>query len=414
MIDVEFENPDQVNRLASFAIHKIQAATRRVLYVAFLFANSDVWNALKRKAMEGIEVSVFAPPITSYSGGGIPAAYEIYRDAAALASERENFHFYACPLWWQKDRSLSYLRSLINVAYTLHAKFMVVDDSIYLPTSNFESAKHYDTCIYSDEPELAEECFTFSNDLQDFSVDMGPTPHSSLTDMIREAIAMTVRSRVENTRPYPFRRMLFLAPFYTYEPENFVRQRIVRLINESNETVDVMFQHFMPDVKPWSKPNSPSIMEALISRFDRGVDVRILAASGVTNQAAIRAEGAPILQSLLEARRIRRSTKVHAKFMCTDRGFLAGSMNVNPSSLFQSFFAQKTKVDIDSSLHILLPDAIGPEYEVLEERYGTIWQSIGYKSSVEVMLIQNWDDSNTHLRDQLHRFFNQSWSSVSA
>ena len=414
MIDVEFENPTQVDRLASFAVQRIQSARSRVLYIAFLFTNSNIWNALKRKVLEGTEVSVFAPPITSYSGAGIPEVYEIYHDAATLASERENFHFYACPLWWQKDRSLAYLRSLINVAYTLHAKFLVVDDSTYLPSSNFESARHYDLCVYSDDARLSEECYLFSKDLQEFSVDMGQTSHSSLRDMIREAARMTVCSRVESQRPYPFRHMLFVAPFYRYDPQNFIRQQIVRLIDESDEVVDVMFQHFMPDVKPWSEPDSPGIMEALVSKYARGVNVRILAASGVTNQAAIRAEDAPILRPLLQGGRIRRSPKVHAKFMCTDRGFLAGSMNINPSSLFYSFFNRRTKVDIDASLHILLPEAIAPEYEVPEERYGTIWQSIGYKSSVEVLLIQNWDDSNAHLRDRLHGFFNQSWSSVSA
>lgn len=412
MIDVEFESPAEVDKLANFAVQRIQGARSRVLYVAFLFTNSNIWNTLKRKAQEGIEVSVFAPPITSYSGPGIPAAFEIYHDAANLASERENFHLYACPLWWQKDRSLNYLRSLINIAYTLHAKFLVVDDSTYLPTSNFESARHYDLCIYSNDPHLSEECQLFSKDLEEFSVDMGQISRSSLVDMVKEATKMTTCSQVTKQKTYPFKHMLFVAPFYSYEPNNFIRQQIVKLIDESNEMVDVMFQHFMPDVKPWSEPNSPSIMEALVSKYERGVDVRILAASGVTNQAAIRAEDAPLLKQLLDDERIRRSPKVHAKFMVTDRGFLAGSMNINPSSLFQSFFANKTKVDIDPCLHILLPEAISPEHEVQQERFGTIWQSIGYKSSVEVLIVQNWDNQNKHLKEKLQGFFNQTWSSI--
>ena len=63
MIDVEFENPTQVDKLASFAVQRIQSARTRVLYIAFLFTNSNLWSALKRKVLEGIEVSVFAPPI---------------------------------------------------------------------------------------------------------------------------------------------------------------------------------------------------------------------------------------------------------------------------------------------------------------------------------------------------------------
>jgi phosphatidylserine/phosphatidylglycerophosphate/cardiolipin synthase-like enzyme len=412
MIDVEFENPSQVDRLADFAVQKIQGAKDNILYVAFLFTNCKIWKALKNKALEGLSVSVFSPPITSYSGGGIPDVYKIYQEASKLASERNNFHFFSCPLWWQKDRDLSYLRSLTNVAYTLHAKFLVVDDSVYLPTSNFESAKHYDICLYSTDPVLSAECITFSKDLEEFSVDMAQTQYSTLVEMIREATKMTVCSQVKTQKSYPFKRMLFVAPFYKYEPDNFVRQQIVNLIQQSNERVDVMFQHFMPDVKPWSIPNSPSIMEALVSKYSQGVDVRILAASGVTNQAAIRAEDAPVLKQLLEGGRIKRSPKVHAKFMVTDRGFLGGSMNINPSSLFQSFFAQKRKVDIDACLHILLPDAIASEHEVQEERYGTIWQSVGYKSSVEVLLVQNWNDQNKHLRESLRDFFDQSWSSV--
>src|SRR4030065_2197870 len=150
MIDAEFETPNQVDKLANFAIQKIESARTGVTYVAFLFTNIKVWKALKDKASEGLEVSVFAPPITSYSGATIPKAYEIYQEASALASKKENFHFYSCPLWWQKDRDLTYLRSLTNVAYTLHAKLLVVDDFTYLPSSNFESAKHYDVCVHSD------------------------------------------------------------------------------------------------------------------------------------------------------------------------------------------------------------------------------------------------------------------------
>lgn len=148
MIDVDFELPSQVDKLANFVVQKIQRAHTRILYVSFLFANRNIWTALRQKIQEGIEVTVFAPPITSYSGNGVPRAYEIYSEATDLSSARNNFHFYSCPLWWQKDRSLNYLQSFINVPYTLHAKLLVVDNYTYLPSSNFESAKHYDLCIY--------------------------------------------------------------------------------------------------------------------------------------------------------------------------------------------------------------------------------------------------------------------------
>jgi len=410
MMDITFETPSQVDKLADFAIEKILSARNRVLYVAFLFTNNRVWNALKSKVIEGVQVTVLAPPITSYSGDVIPKAFEIYNDAANLASERNNFSFYVCPLWWQKDRSLTYLRSLINVAYTLHAKLLVVDDSTYLPSSNFESARHYDVCVYSDDRNLADECYTFSQDLIEFSVDMKQTAHASLPDMIREAARMTILSKVQTQKPFQFKHLLFVAPFYRYEPQNYLRRQIARLLNESREFVDVMFQHFMPDVKPWSEPKSPNIMETLITRHMQGVNVRLLAASGVSNKAAIKAEDAPMLKPLISEKRIRRSTRVHAKFICTDKGFIIGSMNINPSSLLQAYFDQKIKVDIDPSLHILLPDAIPKEYEA--EKYGTIWQSTGFKSSVEVLMIQNWNEENNHMKEKLRGFFNQSWSEV--
>ena len=34
MIGIEFENPNQVDRLADFAIQKIQSASDKILYVA--------------------------------------------------------------------------------------------------------------------------------------------------------------------------------------------------------------------------------------------------------------------------------------------------------------------------------------------------------------------------------------------
>ena len=409
MIDVKFETPNQVDRLASFATERIQSAKSRVLYVAFLFTNLRVWNALKKKVIEGLDVTVFAPPITSYSGRALPSAFKIYNEASTLASQKPNFSFYFCPLWWQKDRSLSYLRSLINVGYTLHAKLLVIDDFTYLPSSNFEAKKHYDICVYSDEKSLAEESYIFSNDLKEFS--KLQTAYTKLGDMIKEATRMTVLSQVKKQKQYPFKNLLFVAPFYRYEPNNYVRLQIAKLPSESEKFVDVMFQHFMPDVKPWSEPKSPSIMETLISRHKHGVDVRLLAASGVSNIAAIRAEYAPILKSLIDEERIRRSTRVHAKFMYTDEGFLVGSMNINPSSLFQAYFDKKRKVDINASLHILLPDAIPEEYVARE--YGTIYESLGFKSSVEVLLIQNWNEENMHIKDKLRKFFNQSWSKVS-
>jgi len=410
MIDAVFETPSQVDKLADFAVERILNAKNRVLYVAFLFGNKKVWSALRRKALEGIDVTIFAPPITSYSGDGIPAAYDIYSDAANLATERSNLHFYVCPLWWQKDRSLTYLRSLINVPYTLHAKLLVVDDFTYLPSSNFESARHYDICVYSDEKLLSDESYLFSKDLAEFSIDVKDAKHASLQDMIVEAVRMTCLSSVQTQRPYPFKSMLFVAPFYKYEPNNFIRQQITKPLNESEEFIDVMFQHFMPDVKPWSDPKSPSIMETLISRHKQGVNVRLLAASGVSNKAAIKAEDAPILKPLTDQRRIRRSTRVHAKFFCTDKGFIVGSMNINPSSLFQSYFGRKREVDIDPSLHIFLSDAIPTEYEA--KKYGTIWQSIGFKSSVEALLVNNWTDENRPLQEKLRGFFNQSWVEV--
>jgi len=410
MIDIAFETPNQVDKLADFAIEKISSARNRVLYVAFLFSNQKVWEALKKKVLEGIQVDVFAPPITSYSGDGIPTVFDIYKDAGNLASEKNNFNFYVCPLWWQKDRSLTYLRSLINVAYTLHAKLLVVDDSTYIPSSNFESARHYDVCVYSDNKNLADECHMFSKDLMEFSVDMKQTAYASLPDMIREAARMTILSKVQTQKPFRFKHMLFVAPFYRYEPQNYVRQQIAGLLNDSREFLDVMFQHFMPDVKPWSEPKSPNIMESLLSRHRQGVDVRLLAASGVSNKAAIKAEDAPMLKPLYNENRIRRSTRVHAKFICTDRGFIIGSMNINPSSLFQAYFDKKIKVDIDPSLHILLSDAIPQNYEA--EKYGTIWQSPGFKSSVDVLMIQNWNEENNHMKGKLRGFFNQSWSEV--
>ena len=408
MIDVEFEAPSQVDRLANFAAERIQGAKSRVLYVAFLFTNLRVWNALKKKVLEGLDVTVFAPPITSYSGRALPTAFKIYNEAATLASQKPNFSFYVCPLWWQKDRYLRFLRSLINVGYTLHAKLLVIDDFTYLPSSNFESARHYDICVYSDDRSLAEESYSFSNDLKEFSKPQ--TAYTTLRDMVKEATRMTVLSQVRRQKPHSFKSLLFVAPFYKYEPSNFVRLQIAKLPSQSEEFVDVMFQHFMPDVKPWSEPKSPSIMETLISRHRQGVDVRLLAASGVSNIAAIRAEYAPILKPLIDENRIRRSTRVHAKFMCTDKGFLVGSMNINPSSLFQAYFDEKRKVDIAAPLHVLLADAIPEEYEA--EKYGTIWESIGFKSSVEVLLIQNWNEENMHIKDKLRRFFNQTWSEV--
>lgn len=410
MIDVVFETPNQVDKLASFAVERITNAKSRVLYVAFLFTNAKVWSALRRKTLEGIDVTIFAPPITAYSGDVIPAAHSIYSEAANLSAERSNLHFYVCPLWWQKDRSLTYLRSLINVAYTLHAKLLVVDDSTYLPSSNFESARHYDICVYSDEKSLSDECYLFSKDLAEFSTDVKDTKHASLQDMIIEAVRMTCLSRVPTQKQYPFKNMLFVAPFYKYDPNNFIRQQIAKPLDESVEFIDVMFQHFMPDVKPWSAPKSPSIMETLISRHKQGVNVRLLAASGVSNKAAIKAEDAPILKPLTDQKRIRRSTRVHAKFFCTDQGFVAGSMNINPSSLFQAYFDKKTQVDIDPSLHIFLADAIPTEYEA--RKYGTIWQSTGFKSSVEALMIKNWTDENRSLREKLKGFFNQSWAEV--
>lgn len=407
MIDVEFETPNEVDKLANFAAERIQGAKSRVLYIAFLFTNPVVWNALKKKIVEGLEVTVFAPPITSYGGRALPSAFRIYNEAATLSSQRSNFSFYVCPLWWQKDRSLGYLRSLIRVGYTLHVKLLVIDDFTYLPSSNFESKKHYDVCLYSDDTSLAEESYTFSDDLKEYS-ELQRT--QSLVDMVKQATKITILSQVKEQKPYPFKSLLFVAPFYKYEPNNFLRLQIAELPNESEEFVDVMFQHFMPDVKPWSKPKSPSIMETLISKHEQGIDVRLLAASGVSNIAAIRAEDAPILQPLIDENRIRRSTRVHAKFMCTDKGFLVGSMNINPASLFQSYFDKKRKIDIDASLHVLLPESIPEEYEA--EKYGTILESTGFKSSVEVLLIQKWSQENRHVKEKLRQFFNQCWSEV--
>lgn len=239
---------------------------------------------------------------------------------------------------------------------------------------------------------------------------MAQSRHNNLEDMVYDATVMTLRSCVVNQRPYPFRHLLFVAPFYRYEPANFIRQQIAQFIAESNEEINVMFQHFMPDVKGWSEPNAPSIMETLLEMHSHGIPVRILAATGVSNPAAVRAEDAPLLRPLNEAGRICRSAKVHAKFMCTDKGFMSGSMNINPASLFCSFL-ERRKVDVDASLHILLPEAFR-EHEVLDERYGTIWESAGYKSSVEVLLIENWNDSNVHLRQKLNEFFNQTWACV--
>lgn len=344
---------------------------------------------LKEKIVKGLDVTVFAPPITSYLGRSLPSAFEIYNEAATLSSQKSNFSFYVCPLWWQKDRELRYLRSLIRIGYTLHVKLLVIDDLTYLPSSNFESRKHYDICVYSDDTSIAEESYTFSNDLKEFSELQTAQP---LVDMVKQATRITILSQVKEQKPYPFKNLLVLAPFYKYEPNNFLRLQIAELPNESEKFVDVMFQHFMPDVKPWSEPKSPSIMKTLISKHRQGVDVRLLAASGVSNIAAIKAEDAPILKPLIDENRIRRSTKVHAKFMCTDKGFLVGSMNINPASLFQGYFDKKRKILIDAPLHILVADFIPEEY--VAERYGTIWESIGFKSSVEVLLIQNWNKEN--------------------
>ena len=66
MIEAVFESPAEVDKLANFAVEGIQNARNRVLYIAFLFTNHKIWGALKRKVLEGIEVTVFATPITSY------------------------------------------------------------------------------------------------------------------------------------------------------------------------------------------------------------------------------------------------------------------------------------------------------------------------------------------------------------
>jgi phosphatidylserine/phosphatidylglycerophosphate/cardiolipin synthase-like enzyme len=409
MIDIEFETPAQVDKLANVAVEKIQGAESRVLMIAFLFANQRIWDALKSKIEEGTEVTLFTPPITSYSGLAFPKAFPIYHEAAKLASERQGFKFYVCPLWWQKNRSLVYLRSLMNVPYTLHAKLFVVDDTIFMPSSNFESARHYDTCLLSDNHDYVSEAFAFAEHLRDYSVDIESTAHNTAREMVSEATKMTILSKVEEQREYPFRHLIFFAPFYKYNPSSYIRQKLVQLPSQSEEYIDVMFQHFMPDVKDWSEPSSPSIIDSVISKHAEGVDVRILSARGVSSPTAVRAETAPILKSLIDSNRIRKSTKVHAKFLYTEKGFLVGSMNINPSSLFYGHL-EKRMVDVNAALHLLLPEAF-PE-ELVEAKYGTISEAAGYKSSVEILLIQEWNEENMQIKDKLRSFFNQTWSKV--
>lgn len=409
MIDIEFETPAQVDKLANIAVEKIYGAESRVLMIAFLFTNQRIWDALRSKIEEGTEVTLFTPPITSYSGRAFPEALHIYHEATNLASENRNFKFYVCPLWWQKNRSLVYLRSLIKVPYTLHAKLFVVDDTVFLPSSNFESAKHYDICLLSDNNNYVREAFAFAEDLRDYSVDVELTAHSTAREMVSEATKMTILSEVEEQQEYPFRHLVFVAPFYRYSPRNYIRQKLTELPNQSEEYINVMFQHFMPDVKNWSEPGSPSVINSVIYKHREGVNVRILAARGVSSPTAVRAETAPILRSLIESNRIRRNTRVHAKFLYTEKGFLVGSMNINPSSLFYGYLDER-KVDVNAALHLLLPEAFPEEF--VEEEYGTILESAGYKSSVEVLLNENWNQENENVKEKLQRFFEQCWTEV--
>ena len=412
MIDVEFETPAEVDKLANFTIAKILGTKEKIRYLAFLFENPKIWAALKRKVEEGVNVTIIAPPITSYSGDGFDKVYRIYSEAATFAEKKENFDFYVCPLWWQKDPEIRYSRSLLRIAYALHIKLLVIDRAIYLPSSNFESARHYDICLWLDSDEYVNECEQFIDDLKSYCINIVDTDFSTKVNMIKEAILMTLRSEVKEQKMYPFSKLLFLAPFYRYQPNNLVRLKINDLLESSDKYIYIMFQHFMPDVSNWSEPKSPCIMETLISKWREGVDVRLLAAGGVVNPKAVRAESAPILKPLYESKRIKRSQKVHAKFICTDRGFLVGSMNMNPTSLFHSYFPSKRKIRISDTLHILLDDAIPEEY--VAKKYGIIWELPGYKSNVEVLLINEWNAENQHLQGKLRDFFNRCWLGIKA
>ena len=166
----------------------------------------------------------------------------------------------------------------------------------------------------------------------------------------------------------------------------------------------------MPDVSEWSHPKSPSIIETVVSKNNKGVNVRLLAAGGVVNPKAVRAETAPILSPLREAGKIKRNAKIHAKFFSTDYGFLAGSLNVNPASLYQGYFNKKRKIKIPAVLHILLQDAIPKEFVVKE--YGLIWELPGFKSNVEVLFTSEWNEDNDHLRDKLDEFFSRCWREI--
>lgn len=402
-----FETPNEVDKLANFIAERITEAKEKIAYVAFLFANRRIWSSLKKAIERGVDITIIAPPITSYSGEAFQEAFKIYSEAGYIAKKAKNLQFYVCPLWWQKDPEVQYLRSLINIPYTLHAKLLVIDGILYLPSSNFESAKHYDLCIYLDDKECVRECELFVKDLKEHSIDITSTDFSSEVAMIKEAVKITLKSTVTTQKPFPHKRMLFIAPFYKYEPENYVRLNICEVLKRSKEYISIMFQHFMPDVSEWSYPKSPSIIETVVAKHNEGVNVRLLAASGVVNPKAVRAEQAPILKPLYETKKLVRNAKVHAKFFSTDYGFLAGSLNINPASLYQGYFDKERIIKIPAALHILLQDAIPEEF--IAKKYGSIWELPGFKSSVEVLLIDKWDAENTHIRDKLNDFFNNCW-----
>jgi hypothetical protein len=58
-----------------------------------------------------------------------------------------------------------------------------------------------------------------------------------------------------------------------------------------------------------------------------------------------------------------------------------------------------------------MPDLF-ENHEDKEQKYGTIWQPEGFKSSIEVLLIQDWDKVSEIIRPKLNGFFEDTWKSV--
>jgi len=401
LFDIELESPRERDKLCRFMVRRIENAEERIHAIVYLLSNEEIWARIKAKIGEGIDVKIVAPPITHYDGASIPEVFKIYKEATYLSQKNENFEFYVCPIWWQKEPMLRFARTLLWINYYLHAKLWIIDDFIYLPSSNFDSKMHFDTVFYTDDTTYVKDAEKFTEDIIPYSVDAS-TLSLDLRKRIGEATRMTLESSVMEQLPYNFRKLHFVAPFYEYKPRNFVRRFFHELLDTSDEYIYGMFQHFMTDVKEWSEPKAPGIVKTLCDKREAGVTVKMMAAGGETNPAAIR-DKIPALQSC-----IRKNPKVHAKFFCTDQGFLIGSMNINPTSFYHTYYPTERKIVIDPAIHLLCMEYIPKQF--VHKEYGVILQRRGYKSTIEILTKLRWDESTSDIQQELEGYFERSWT----